>query len=150
MKNDGQTIPTKHRTTAQPRPNQHPKQNHHTKYTQVQCPHIDPAAAELTSNVVLAAQASAAMVSSRYECAAFATNVADAVMINMGGTASDLGLGDLSLTMLAAREADKPAVLDPDGCGDTPHRTVTCLQALRLGRPLVVRGNAREIVSLAV
>jgi len=108
---------------------------------------------DLTANVLLAGSAKPAMVSSADECEAFARGAAEAVLINMGTLTSD-AVAAMRLTMLAARESSAggvrhvPVVLDPVACGATPYRTAACVEALKL-RPLVVRGNAGEVLALA-
>jgi hydroxyethylthiazole kinase len=102
---------------------------------------------DLTANLLLAAGASPAMVSSTDEAEHFARNCADAVLINMG-TLDSNAVAAQRLTMAAARDVGKHVVFDPVACGATPYRTAACAAAMSF-RPTVVRGNAGEIVALA-
>jgi hydroxyethylthiazole kinase len=112
----------------------------------VQCLTND-VAMDITANVLLAAGASPAMVSSSDECEAFAQHCASALLVNLG-TLSSANVAAQRLAIAAALANGKPVVLDPVACGATPYRTNACVAALEL-RPTVVRGNAGEVLSLA-
>lgn len=112
----------------------------------VQCITND-VAMDITANVLLAAGASPAMVSSTDEAEHFASHAASALLVNLGTLRSD-AVAAQRLAMQAATLAGKPVVLDPVACGATPYRTSACVRALEL-RPTVVRGNAGEVLALA-
>lgn len=100
-----------------------------------------------TANVLLSAGASPVMSHSPREISDMVA-IANALVVNMG-TLDDAWTESMRLGLLAARERDLPAVLDPVGAGATPYRTRTALDLLREGKPRVVRGNASEILALA-
>lgn len=113
----------------------------------VQCLTND-VAHDLTANVLLAAGASPCHVASSDEGPPLCAHNADVVLINLG-TLTSSALAAQKLVMQAAQLFEKPFVLDPVACGATPYRTAACVAALEL-KPTVVRGNAGEILSLAL
>lgn len=100
----------------------------------------------LTANVLLALNASPAMVIDAEEAAQFSA-VADALLINVGTLTHDRKQA-MQAAVLAANQAGTPWTLDPVAVGALTLRTVFCKQLLAQS-PAVVRGNASEILSLA-
>lgn len=99
-----------------------------------------------TANVLLALQASPAMVIDAEEAAQFA-GFADALLINVGTLTRDRR--DAMLTAVqAAQKAGTPWTLDPVAVGALSLRTEFCQQLLSL-QPATIRGNASEILALA-
>jgi hydroxyethylthiazole kinase len=103
-------------------------------------------AMDLSANALLAIGASPAMIHAVEESAEF-TRIASALVINIG-TLSSAWVTAMRSSAGAAREARKPWVLDPVGCGATTYRTSTALELATL-EPAVIRGNASEIMALA-
>lgn len=103
-------------------------------------------AMDLSANALLAIGASPAMIHAVEEAAEF-TRLASALVINIG-TLSSAWVTAMRSSAAAAREAGKPWVLDPVGCGATSYRTSTALELASL-EPAVIRGNASEIMALA-
>jgi hydroxyethylthiazole kinase len=104
-------------------------------------------AMDISANALLAAGASPAMVHAREEVRDFVA-ISSALAINIGTlSASWVDAMHLAAAEAAAREI--PWVLDPVGAGATTYRTHTS-EALAARRPSVIRGNASEILALAV
>jgi hydroxyethylthiazole kinase len=99
-----------------------------------------------TANVLLALQASPAMVIDTEEAAQFA-GVADALLINVGTLTRDR-LDAMLAAVQAAQTAGTPWTLDPVAVGALTLRTEFCQQLLSL-KPAAIRGNASEILALA-
>ena len=99
-----------------------------------------------TANVLLALQASPAMVIDPDEAAQFA-GFADAVLINVGTLTCDRRDAMLAAVQ-AAQAAGTPWTLDPVAVGALTLRTTFCQQLLSL-QPAAIRGNASEILALA-
>ncbi|WP_312183223.1 hydroxyethylthiazole kinase [Pantoea sp. CTOTU46764] len=99
-----------------------------------------------TANVLLALQASPAMVIDPDEAAQFA-GFADAVLINVGTLTCDRRDAMLAAVQ-AAQAAGTPWTLDPVAVGALTLRTTFCQQLLSLP-PAAIRGNASEILALA-
>ncbi|MRT42139.1 hydroxyethylthiazole kinase [Enterobacteriaceae bacterium RIT702] len=99
-----------------------------------------------TANVLLALQASPAMVIDPEEAAQFA-GFADAVLINVGTLTCDRRDAMLAAVQ-AAQAAGTPWTLDPVAVGALSLRTAFCQQLLSL-QPAAIRGNASEILALA-
>lgn len=99
-----------------------------------------------TANVLLALQASPAMVIDGDEAAQFA-GFADALLINVGTLTHDRRDAMLAAVQ-AANQAGTPWTLDPVAVGALTLRTEFCQQLLSL-RPAAIRGNASEILALA-
>lgn len=102
-------------------------------------------AMDLSANALLAIGASPAMIHAVEEAAEF-TRIASALVINIG-TLSSAWVTAMRSSAVAAREAGKPWVLDPVGCGATGYRTATALELAGL-EPTLIRGNASEIMAL--
>lgn len=99
-----------------------------------------------TANVLLALQASPAMVIDVEEAAQFA-GFADALLINVGTLTCDRRDAMLA-AVHAAQAAGTPWTLDPVAVGALSLRTAFCQQLLSL-QPAAIRGNASEILALA-
>lgn len=100
----------------------------------------------ITANVLLALNASPAMVIDAQEAAAFSA-VADALLINVGTLTRDR-MQSMLAAIDAAREANTPWTLDPVAVGALPLRTEFCHHLLER-QPAAIRGNASEILALA-
>lgn len=99
-----------------------------------------------TANVLLALNASPAMVVDPSEAAQFSA-IADAVLINVG-TLTQPDADAMLAAVHAANQAGKPWVLDPVAVGGLTLRTEFCHQLLTL-TPAAIRGNASEIRALS-
>ena len=99
-----------------------------------------------TANVLLALQASPAMVIDPAEAAQFA-GFADALLINVGTLTRDRR-DAMQAAVEAAVAAGTPWTLDPVAVGALNLRTDFCQQLLKL-QPAAIRGNASEILALA-
>ncbi|MCW1840334.1 hydroxyethylthiazole kinase [Prosthecomicrobium hirschii] len=100
----------------------------------------------VSANVLLSLGASPAMVHAGEEVEDFA-GIADALVINIG-TLSGPWIEAMLRAAAAADRLAKPWLLDPVAAGATRLRSDTALALLRL-KPVVVRGNAGEIMALA-
>lgn len=98
------------------------------------------------ANVLLAAGASPAMVHAEEEAAEFA-RIASALTVNIG-TASVPWATAMEQAAAAASDAGKPWVLDPVAVGATAFRRDLGVRLLEHA-PVVIRGNASEILALA-
>ncbi len=99
-----------------------------------------------TANVLLALQASPAMVIDAGEAAQFST-IADALLINVG-TLTGERRDAMQAAVTAAVAADTPWTLDPVAVGALTLRSDFCQQLLS-ATPTAIRGNASEILALA-
>lgn len=99
-----------------------------------------------TANVLLALQASPAMVIDAEEAAQFSA-IADALLINVG-TLTRARAEAMLAAVNAANAAGTPWALDPVAVGALHFRSAFCQQLLAL-KPAAVRGNASEILALA-
>ncbi|MFJ5360541.1 hydroxyethylthiazole kinase [Pectobacterium sp. CHL-2024] len=99
-----------------------------------------------TANVLLALNASPAMVVDPEEAAQFST-VADALLINVG-TLERSRAEAMRAAVNSAHQANTPWVLDPVAVGGLTFRTEFCRELLA-GKPAAIRGNASEIMALA-
>ncbi|WP_312666670.1 hydroxyethylthiazole kinase [Pantoea sp. CTOTU49201] len=99
-----------------------------------------------TANVLLALQASPAMVIDPEEAAQFA-GFADALLINVGTLTCERRDAMLAAVQ-AAQASGTPWTLDPVAVGALTLRTAFCQQLLSL-QPAAIRGNASEILALA-
>jgi len=99
----------------------------------------------VSANVLLALGASPAMVHAIEEVNDFVA-ISDALVVNIG-TLSPPWVEAMRRAVVAANAAGKPWVLDPVGCGATRYRTDVAAELVAL-RPVVIRGNASEIMSL--
>lgn len=103
-------------------------------------------AMNVAANVLLAAGASPAMVHAEEEAGEFAA-LAGALTINIG-TLSPAWIAGMKAAARGAAGADKPWVLDPVAHFATAFRRQAVAELLEL-RPMIVRGNASEIIALA-
>jgi hydroxyethylthiazole kinase len=103
-------------------------------------------AMDLSANVLLALGASPAMAHAEEEVPEL-TRRAAALLVNIG-TLSPGWVPAMRGAATVAREAGRPWVLDPVGCGVTRHRGAVAKELLWLG-PALIRGNASEILALA-
>ncbi|WP_337010524.1 hydroxyethylthiazole kinase [Pantoea sp. AS142] len=99
-----------------------------------------------TANVLLALNASPAMVIDADEAAQF-SGFADALLINVGTLTRERQQA-MQVAITAARQAGTPWTLDPVAVGALTLRTDFCQQLLSQ-QPAVIRGNASEILALA-
>ncbi|GLR10820.1 hydroxyethylthiazole kinase [Mixta theicola] len=100
-----------------------------------------------TANVLLALRASPAMVIDAEEAAQFSA-IADALLINVG-TLTQPRAAAMLAAVNAANAAGTPWTLDPVAVGALRLRSEFCQRLLTL-RPAAVRGNASEILALAL
>lgn len=103
-------------------------------------------AMETVANVLLATGASPAMVHAAEESGEFAA-IAGALTVNIG-TLSPPWVEGMHAAIAGAQAAGRPWVLDPVACQATRYRAQVAAQLLAL-RPVLVRGNASEILALA-
>jgi hydroxyethylthiazole kinase len=101
---------------------------------------------DVVANVLLALGASPAMVHAEEEVEDFIA-IARSLVINIG-TLSPPWVAAMQRAAARARALGRPWVLDPVGAGATPYRTRTALELIEL-HPIVIRGNASEILALA-
>jgi hydroxyethylthiazole kinase len=101
---------------------------------------------EVVANCLLALGASPAMVHAEEEVENFVA-IASALVVNIG-TLSPPWVTAMARAAARAGALGRPWVLDPVGAGATPYRTRTALDLIAL-RPMVIRGNASEILALA-
>ncbi|OHV08822.1 hydroxyethylthiazole kinase [Kushneria phosphatilytica] len=106
----------------------------------------NPVTINFVANTLLAIGASPVMADHPDEAGDLARQ-ADAVLINLG-TPSDSRLEAMRRATKAAREAERPWVLDPIGAGGLPRRRELALSLMQQ-HPSVIRGNASEILGLA-
>jgi len=99
-----------------------------------------------TANALLAVGASPAMVDNPEEAGDF-SRVADGVLVNLG-TPYAVTAEAMEAAALAATAAGTPWVLDPVGAGPLRWRTSLAHRLLEQRPPVVVRGNASEIMAL--
>lgn len=99
-----------------------------------------------TANVLLALNASPAMVVDPEEAAQFSA-VADALLINVG-TLERTRADAMRAAVNSAHQARTPWVLDPVAVGGLTFRTEFCRELLAR-KPAAIRGNASEIMALA-
>lgn len=101
-----------------------------------------------TANVLLAMGASPIMAHAQEEMEDL-SHISDSLVINIG-TLSLGWIESMHKACQSAREVSKPIILDPVGAGATQLRTETARELIFLYTPTVVKGNASEILSLAV
>ncbi|SNS76883.1 hydroxyethylthiazole kinase [Geodermatophilus saharensis] len=99
----------------------------------------------LTANALLAVGAAPAMVDEPAEAEGFAA-VASAVLVNVG-TVNRRTAEAMRLAARSAAGAGTPWVLDPVAVGGLAFRTELAAELLG-SRPVVVRGNASEVMAL--
>ncbi len=100
----------------------------------------------VSANVLLAAGASPAMVHAEAEVEDFA-QIGDTLVINIG-TLSPAGVPGMVKAAKAYTKQKKPFVFDPVGVGATQLRNRVSEQLLA-EKPVIIRGNASEIATLA-
>ncbi len=100
-----------------------------------------------TANALLALGASPVMAHAEEEIKDMA-RLAGAMVVNMG-TLDAQWVMRMQLALSAAQACQLPCVFDPVGVGATPYRTQVAQQLIAMGVPLVIRGNASEIMALA-
>ena len=101
-----------------------------------------------SANILLAIGASPVMAHSRKEVADMAA-MAGALVLNIG-TLAEKWIEAMLLAARAANQRGIPVILDPVGSGATSYRTRTVKHILSEVKISVVRGNASEVLSLAV
>ncbi|MGA6926894.1 MAG: hydroxyethylthiazole kinase [Desulfosarcina sp.] len=101
-----------------------------------------------TANILLAVGASPVMAHSRNEVADMAA-LAGALVLNIG-TLDERWIEAMLLAANAANQRGIPVILDPVGAGATHYRTQTAERILGESQVSVIRGNASEVLSLAV
>lgn len=99
-----------------------------------------------TANALLALGASPAMVHATDEVEDFAS-ISGSLVVNIGTLSSEWVAG-MKLAIATVSGRGVPWVLDPVGVGATRFRTRVAADLARRG-PVVVRGNASEILALA-
>ncbi|TWP36332.1 hydroxyethylthiazole kinase [Leekyejoonella antrihumi] len=102
--------------------------------------------AGFTANVLLALDASPAMVENTRESAQFAA-IADGLLVNLGTLTSERAEA-MRAAAGSAHDAGTPWVLDPVAVGGLDYRTGLAKELLEAG-PHIIRGNASEVISLA-
>jgi hydroxyethylthiazole kinase len=103
-------------------------------------------AMNIAANVMLAAGASPAMVHTKEEAGEFA-RLSAALTINIGTLSPDFLAGMVEAAK-GANDAGRPWVLDPVAHFATTFRRAAVAELLAL-KPVLIRGNASEIISLA-
>jgi len=101
-----------------------------------------------SANILLAMGASPVMAHSRKEAADMAA-MAGALVLNIG-TLSEKWIEAMVLAAKAANRRGIPVILDPVGAGATSYRTRTVKHILGEVKISLIRGNASEVLSLAV
>jgi len=99
----------------------------------------------ISANALLALGASPAMVHAVEEVEDFVA-ISKALVVNIG-TLSPPWVEAMRKAAARADRTGTPWVLDPVGCGATPYRTAVAVELAAL-RPVVIRGNGSEILSL--
>ncbi len=104
-------------------------------------------ASNYVANILLAANASPAMIDNPFEAEGFA-RIAGAVSLNLGTPTSE----QVQAMLIAAQTAhsiQKPWVLDPVGYGAILHWRSEVADQLMAFHPTILRGNASEIGTMA-
>jgi len=101
-----------------------------------------------SANILLALGASPVMAHSRKEVADMAA-MAGALVLNIG-TLAEKWIEAMVLAAKAANSRGIPVILDPVGAGATPYRTRAVKHILGEVKISIIRGNASEVLSLAV
>lgn len=99
-----------------------------------------------TANALLAAGASPIMAHAHPEMEDM-MNICQALVINIG-TLDEYWVTSMKKAAKQANKLNKPWVLDPVGAGATPYRDEALADLLQL-KPIIIRGNASEIMALA-
>jgi hydroxyethylthiazole kinase len=105
-------------------------------------------AMDFSANALLALGASPVMAHATEEVREMVA-LAGALVLNIG-TLSTPWIEAMFAAGAEARQRGVPIVVDPVGAGATRLRTETALELIRTVRPAVVRGNASEILALAM
>ena len=100
-----------------------------------------------TANALLALGASPVMAHAEEEVEEM-TGIAGVLVINIG-TLSRSWVAAMFKAAGRARDLGIPLVIDPVGVGATAYRTKTARDLIAYVTPLIVRGNASEIMALA-
>lgn len=100
-----------------------------------------------TANGLLAIGASPVMAHALDEVAEMA-GIASALVLNIGTLDPQWTEAMLVAGKIASRK-DIPIVFDPVGAGATSYRTKVCEQIIRECSPVIIRGNASEIMALS-
>lgn len=103
---------------------------------------------EVTANALLAAGASPLMAHAQEELEDL-LGIASALVLNIG-TLDEKWVASMTMAGKIALAKGRFVVLDPVGAGASAFRTKTALQLLTECQPSVVRGNASEILALAI
>jgi len=101
-----------------------------------------------TANALLAVGASPVMAHAIEEVEEM-TGIARALVINIG-TLSESWVKAMFRAVSRAGEMGIPVILDPVGAGATSYRTKTCHDLIDAVSPAIIRGNASEIMALAM
>ena len=101
-----------------------------------------------TANALLALGASPVMAHAPEEMTEM-VGIASSLVLNIG-TLSKEWIRAMYLASEAARKRGIPIVLDPVGAGATSYRTATARALMQETRPAILRGNASEIIALAM
>ncbi|MBN1827909.1 MAG: hydroxyethylthiazole kinase [Deltaproteobacteria bacterium] len=101
-----------------------------------------------TANALLAIGASPVMAHAEEEVEEMA-GIAQALVINIG-TLSSRWVESMFIAARTARKRDIPVIVDPVGAGATRYRTETVRRLLQATPPAIIRGNASEIMALAL
>lgn len=104
-------------------------------------------ASNYVANVLLAANASPAMIDNPFEAADF-TQIATALNLNLG-TPTVEQVEAMLISAKTAHELTKPWVLDPVGYGSALKWRSKIADQLLQFRPTILRGNASEISAIA-
>lgn len=104
-------------------------------------------ASNYVANVLLAANASPAMIDNPFEAESFA-NIAAAVSLNLGTPTSEQ-VQAMSIAAKTAHVKNTPWVLDPVGYGPILHWRSQVVDDLLQYKPTIIRGNASEIGGLS-
>lgn len=102
---------------------------------------------QVNANVLLASGASPLMAHAQEEMTDI-IKIINALVINIG-TLDALTIASMNVAGDFANKLQKPIVLDPVGAGASRLRTETALSLMKCIKPVVVRGNASEIMALA-
>lgn len=102
----------------------------------------------VTANALLALGASPVMAHAADEVEDMVA-IADALVLNIG-TLSPPWVDAMEKAAGAAARKKIPIVLDPVGAGATPFRTAAARRLMAAAPPAIVRGNASEVLALAL
>jgi len=104
------------------------------------------------ADVLLASGASPAMIDNPDEVPEFAdmaTAIGGAIYVNTGLHATQVSAADALTAWRGSRDKTAPVVVDPVGYGATPWRSSRIEEIIAGVKPLVVKGNASEILGLS-